>query len=171
MSFIDETYDDTEIRQILSTTRTIAMVGASANTIRPSYFAYKYLLAKGYRMIPINPGMAGQQILGQTVYGSLSDVPEPVDMVDVFRSSEAAYPITEEAIAIGAKVVWMQLTVFNAVAASLARDAGLTVIMNRCPKIEYGRLSGEIGWVGINTGVITSRRGKLMRGFQHRKLG
>ncbi len=167
----DETYDDIEIRKILSSTRTIAMVGASANTVRPSYFAYKYLLAKGYRMIPVNPGMAGKEILGQTVYASLADIPEPVDMVDIFRSSDAASRITEEAIEIGAKTVWMQLTVFNPKAAKLARDAGLTVIMNRCPKIEYGRLSGEIGWIGINSGVITSRRGKLMKGFQHRKLG
>ncbi len=167
----DEFYEDDAIRKILEETRTIAMVGASGNTVRPSYFVFKYLLAKGYRMIPVNPGMAGKEILGQTVYASLAGIPEPVDMVDVFRSSEAAAGVTKEAIAIGAKTVWMQLTVFNAEAAKIAREAGLTVIMNRCPKIEYGRLSGEIGWIGVNTGTISSRRGKMMTGFQHRKIG
>ncbi|MGI9405825.1 MAG: CoA-binding protein [Hyphomicrobiaceae bacterium] len=166
----DEVYDDELIRKVLEETRTIAMVGASANTVRPSYFAFKYLLAKGYRMIPVNPGVAGKEILGQTVYASLREIPEPVDMVDVFRGSDAALDITKDAIAIGARVVWMQLGVCNKKAAKLARKAGMIVIMNRCPKIEYGRLSGEIGWVGVNSGTISAKRGKLMKGFQHRKL-
>lgn len=171
MAFEDESYDDVLIHDLLANTRSIAMVGVSANKVRPSNFAFRYLLAKGYRMIPINPGMAGKEILGQTVYASLSDMPEPVDMVDIFRPSEAVPPLAEEAIAVGAKCLWLQLTVFHANAAKRARAAGLTVVMNRCPKIEYGRLSGEIGSLGINSGVITARRGKLMRGFQHRVLG
>jgi len=158
------------IRKVLDETRTIAMVGASANTVRPSYFVFKYLLAKGYRMIPVNPGMAGRKILGQTVYASLAEIPGQIDMVDVFRSSEAALGIAREAIAVGTKVLWMQLGVCNTDAAEIAREAGLTVIMNRCPKIEYGRLSGEIGWIGVNSGTISARRGKLMTGFQHRKI-
>jgi len=169
--FVDEAYDDDHIRKVLEDTKTIAVVGASANPVRPSYFVVKYLLGKGYRVFPVNPGVAGKEILGQTVYASLADIPEPVDMVDIFRPSDAALGVTKEAIDIGAKTVWMQLTVFNAKAAKLARKAGLTVIMNRCPKIEYGRLSGEIGWVGVNSGVVSAKRGKLMRGMQHRKIG
>ena len=153
-----ETYPDSLIREILRGTRTIAMVGSSANWIRPSYFAMKYLKRKGFRIIPVNPKEAGNTILGETVYAALGDIPDPIDMVDIFRNSKAAGPITDEAIAIGAKVVWMQLGVRNDEAASRAEAAGLTVIMNRCPKIEFGRLSGEIGWMGINTGVISSKR-------------
>ena len=154
-------YSEAYIRGILNTVRTIAMVGASSNTIRPSYFAMKYLLEKGYDVIPVNPREAGTELLGKTVYESLKDIPEPVDMVDIFRNSEAAGPLTDEAIEIGAKVVWMQLTVRNDEAASRAEAAGLKVVMDRCPKMEYGKLSGEWGWLGGVSGRISSRRGQL----------
>ncbi|RMF01535.1 MAG: CoA-binding protein, partial [Alphaproteobacteria bacterium] len=132
-----DSYSDSYIRGILTRYRTFAMVGASANSVRPSYFAMKYLLDKGYTVIPVNPGHAGGEILGQTVYGALHDIPVPVEVVDIFRNSEAALGITRDAIAIGAKVVWMQLGVRNDEAARLAEEAGLEVVMNRCPKIEY----------------------------------
>jgi predicted CoA-binding protein len=153
-----DSYSDDYIRSILTSFRTFAMVGASANQVRPSYFVLKYLLAKGYHAIPVNPGLAGGEILGQKVYASLREIPEPVDVVEVFRNSEAAFGITQEAIAIGAKVVWMQLTVRNDEAAALAEAAGLKVVMNRCPKIEFGRLSGEIGWAGVNPRTISARK-------------
>jgi len=153
-----DAYDDDYIRAILRDVRVIAMVGASPNWNRPSYFAMKYLQAKGYRVIPVNPVAAGQEILGEKVHASLATIGEKVDMVDVFRNSEAAGPISDEAIAIGAKVVWMQLGVRNDAAAARAEAAGLRVVMNRCPKIEYGRLSGALSWGGINSGVISSRR-------------
>ena len=149
-----DAYPDSLIREILRDTRTIAMVGSSGNWIRPSYFAMKYLQRKGFRIIPVNPKEAGKEILGETVYGALADIPDPFDMVDIFRNSEAAGAITD----VGAKVVWMQLGVRNDEAAARAEAAGITVIMNRCPKIEFGRLSGEIGWMGINTGVISSKK-------------
>ena len=155
-----ESYDDDLIRGILREVRTIAMVGASANWNRPSFFAMKYLQAKGYRVIPINPKEAGKKILNETVYAELTDVPVKVDMVQVFRRSETVGPVAEEAIRIGAKVLWMQLGVRNDAAAARAEAAGLKVVMNRCPKIEYGRLSGEIGWLGVNTKIITSKRTK-----------
>ncbi len=154
-------YPDSLIRRILSEVRTIAMVGTSANWNRPSYFAMKYLQRKGYRVIPVNP-KAGDTVLGETVYPGLADILEPIDMVDVFRNSEAAGAIADEAIAAGAKVLWMQLGVRNAEAAARAEAAGLTVIMNRCPKIEFGRLSREIGWMGIDTGIISSKRQKRL---------
>lgn len=156
-------YDDGYIRDILKTVRVIAMVGASPNWNRPSYFAMKYLQHKGYRVIPVNPAAAGQTILGEHCYAALAEVPVDVDMVDVFRNSEAAGPITDEAIAKGAKVVWMQLGVRNDAAAQRAEAAGLKVVMNRCPKIEFGRLSGELSWGGINSGIISSKRQKAMR--------
>jgi predicted CoA-binding protein len=156
-----DSYTDAHIRGVLRRVKTIAMVGASANWNRPSYFAMKYLQEKGYRLIPVNPGAAGQEILGETAVGSLADIKVPVDMVDVFRASEQVPPIAEEAIKIGAKVLWMQLGVRNDAAAAAAEAAGLTVIMNRCPKIEYGRLSGELGWHGINSGVITAKRRRM----------
>jgi predicted CoA-binding protein len=155
-------YDDSLIKSILRSTKTIAMVGASGNDMRPSYFAMMYLLAKGYVVHPINPGMAGKKILGQSVYGSLREVPAPVDMVDIFRTSDAAPEIVREALAekdrLGIKTIWMQLGVISEEAARLARDAGLTVIMDRCPKIEHGRFSGEIGWMGVNRKVIDNRK-------------
>lgn len=158
-------YDDDYIAGILREVRSFAFVGASANTNRPSYFAMKYMLAKGYEVIPVNPGLAGQQILGQTVFGRLADIERQVDVIDIFRNSEAARAITREALALeeklAPKVVWMQLGVRNDEAAAEAEAAGLRVVMNRCPKIEYGRLSGEIGWAGVNTGSISSIKPKL----------
>jgi O-acetylhomoserine (thiol)-lyase len=147
-------YTDAKIRNILSTVRTVAMVGASPNWNRPSYFVMKYLQGKGYRVIPVNPGTAGGEQLGERVYASLRDIPDEIDMVDVFRASDAAGPIVDDAIAIGAKVVWMQLGVRNDEAAAKAEAAGLDVIMNRCPKIEFGRLGGELSWSGVNSGII-----------------
>jgi predicted CoA-binding protein len=154
-------YPDALIKGILRSVKTIAMVGASPNWNRPSYFAMKYLQDKGYRVIPVNPGAAGQEILGEKVYASLREITDKVDMVDIFRASEFAGPIADDAIAIGAKVLWMQLGVRNDAAAEKAEKAGLTVVMNRCPKIEYGRLSGELGWHGFNSGVISSKRRKI----------
>lgn len=164
------TYSDDDIRAILHEVHTIAMVGASPNTVRPSYFVLKYLLEKGYRVIPVNPGQAGKTILGQTVYGRLADIPGPVDMVDIFRSSEAAAAVVDEALALDPlpQVIWMQLGVRNNVAAARAEAAGLRVVMDRCPKIEYGRLSGEIAWAGVNTRTLSSQRPKLSgKGVQH----
>ena len=158
-----DSYADDYIRTILRDARVIAMVGASPNWNRPSFFAMKYLQNKGYRVIPVNPAAAGQEILGEKVYGSLKEIPVKVDMVDIFRNSEAAGAITDEAIAIGAPIVWMQLGVSNAAAAERAEAAGLKVVMNRCPKIEYGRLSGELSWGGINSGVISSKRRRAPR--------
>ena len=155
-----DSYSDKLIRAILKRVKTIAMVGASTNWNRPSYFAMKYLQEKGYRVIPVNPTAQGSTILGEAVYGSLSDIEASIDMVQVFRRSSEALGVAEEAIAIGAKVLWLQLGVRNDTAASLAERAGLRVVMNRCPKIEFGRLSGEIGWLGVNTRVISSKRGK-----------
>lgn len=156
-----DAYSNQYIREILDDAKTIAVVGASANWNRPSFFVMKYLQAKGYRVLPVNPGAAGQEILGEPVFASLKEIDQPVDMVDVFRNSEAAGPITDEAIEIGAKVVWMQLTVRNDAAAARAEAAGLKVVMDRCPKIEFARLNGEIGWSGVNSGVITAKRRKL----------
>ena len=144
-------YDDSYIRGILNTVKTIAMVGISPKDNRPSYFAFKYLQERGYRMIPVNPGQAGKEILGQKVYAKLSDIPEPIDMVDIFRASQFVMPVVHEALTLKPRpgVIWMQLSVRNDEAAALAEAAGLKVVMNRCPKIEYGRLSGEILGVHI----------------------
>lgn len=161
----NETYTDEYIAGVLARVRTFAFVGASSNSVRPSYFAMKYLLGKGYNVVPINPGLAGQEILRQKVYASLSECDVQVDVVDIFRNAAAADGIVDEAIAhkerLGATVIWMQLGVVNPGAAERARAAGFDVVMNRCPKIEYGRLSGEIGWMGVSTGILTSRRPKL----------
>ena len=170
-----DSYSDDDIARILSAARTFAFVGASANTSRPSYFAMKYLIAKGYTVIPVNPGLAGKEILGQKAYATLADVPAPVDVVDIFRASDAALGITREAIGLkdklGLTTIWMQLGVRNEEAAVEAEAAGLQVVMNRCPKIEYGRLSGEIGWAGVNSGTISSLRPKLAaRGVQSHVL-
>ena len=150
-------YPDAQLRAILQRVKTIAMVGASSNWNRPSYFVMKYLQGKGYRVIPVNPGIAGQSLLGERIYASLRDIPEPVDMVDVFRTSREAPAIVKDAIAIGAKVVWMQLGVRNDKAAAAAEKAGIEVVMNRCPKIEFGRLGGELSWSGVNSGIIRNR--------------
>jgi O-acetylhomoserine (thiol)-lyase len=158
------TYSDAHIRDVLAGVSTIAMVGYSANSNRPSYFVARYLREKGFRVIPVNPGLAGQVVDGEMVYGSLADIPEPFDMVEIFRNSKAAGPITEEAIRLtaekGIRVVWMQLSVRNDAAAAKAEAAGLTVIMDRCPKIEYGRLGGELSWGGVNSGLISARAPK-----------
>ena len=169
-----DSYPDSYIRGILNTVKTIAMVGISPKDNRPSYFAFKYLLERGYRMIPVNPGQAGKQILGQTVYARLSEIPEPVDMVDIFRSSADVPPIVEEAVALKPKpqVIWMQLTVRNDEAARHAEEAGIKVVMNRCPKIEYGRLSSEISWLGVNSRTLSSRRAQTLDGgVQRMRLG
>lgn len=164
-----DAYADSLIRDVLKTVKRIALVGASANEARPSWIVTKYLLDRGYEVVPVNPGLAGQTLLGRTVYGSLKDIPGPVDMVEIFRNSEAAGPITDEALSLDPlpKVIWMQLSVRNDEAAGRAEAKGLTVIMNRCPKIEYGRLSGEIGWQGINSRILSSKKPVLAgKGFQ-----
>jgi predicted CoA-binding protein len=165
-------YPDAYIRKILHSVKTVAIVGASNKDVRPSFFVAKYLLDKGYRVFPINPGLAGQTILAQPTYASLADVPEPIDMVDIFRNSEAVSAVVEEALALPAtpKVIWMQLSVRNDAAAARAEAEGVSVVMNRCPKIEYGRLSGEIGWAGVNSRILSSRKPLLRVGFQHRGL-
>ena len=169
-----DTYPDSYIRGILNTVKTIAMVGISPKDNRPSFFAFKYLQGRGYRMIPVNPGQAGEKILGEKVYATLAEIPEPVDMVDIFRSSEHVLAIVQEALALKQKpqVIWMQLTVRNAEAAALAEQAGLKVVMNRCPKIEYGRLSSEISWIGVNSRTLSSKRAQgLGKGVQRMALG
>ena len=154
-------YEDSYVKSILADVKTIAMVGASTNWNRPSYFAMKYLQAKGYRVIPVNPVAAGQDLLGESVRASLDEIEESVDMVDIFRNAEAAGPITDDAIKIGAQVVWMQFGVINPKAAARAEEAGLRVVMDRCPKVEYARLNGELSWNGFNSKVISSKRRKL----------
>jgi len=167
-----DAYPDPYIRSILNTVKTIAMVGISPKDNRPSYFAFKYLLERGYRMIPVNPGQAGREILGQKVYARLSDIPEPIDMVDVFRASQHVMPIVDEALTLSPRpqVIWMQLSVRNDAAAAKVEAAGLKVVMNRCPKIEYGRLSSEISWMGVNSRTITSKKAQLGRGVQRMSL-
>ena len=159
-------YSDNYIRGILNTVKTIAMVGVSPKDNRPSYFAFKYLKERGYRMIPVNPGQAGKELLGEKVYARLADIPEPVDMIDIFRASQHALPVVQEALAMKPKpaVIWMQLTVRNDEAAKLAEDAGLKVVMDRCPKIEYGRLSSEIAWMGVNTRTISAKKSQIAKG-------
>jgi len=158
-------YPDTLIKSILRSTKTIAMVGASGNPMRPSYFAMKYLLDKGFLIDPVNPGMAGKEILGRKVYADLREVPGPIDMVDIFRGADAAPGIVAEALLerqrLGIKTIWMQLGVISEEAETMAREAGLEVIMDRCPKIEHGRFSGEIGWMGVNRRVIDNRKPAL----------
>jgi len=164
-------YCDADIAGILAEARTIAMVGASATANRPSAFAMKYLLGKGYDVIPVNPGLAGGEIQRRRVYAALAEVPGPVDIVDIFRNPAAAHEVVRKAIALkdrlAIKVIWMQLGVRNDAAAAEAEAAGLKVVMNRCIKIEYGRLSGEIGWAGVNVGILSARRPLLSgRGVQ-----
>jgi len=167
-----DSYSDAYIREILDDTKTVAMVGASSNNVRPSYFVLKYMLSKDYDVWPINPGQAGKEILGQTVYASLADLPETPDMIDIFRNSEAAGQMVDDVLASGKlpKIIWMQLTVRHDEAAKRAEEAGIKVVMDRCPKIEYGRLSGEIGWAGVNSRTVSSKRPALKAGFQHRGL-
>jgi predicted CoA-binding protein len=168
-----DAYDDAYIRGILNTVKTIAMVGVSNKESRPSYFAFKYLLERGYRMIPVNPGLAGGELLGQKVYARLADIPEPVDMVDVYRAAPFAVGIVEEALRLQPRphVVWMQLGIRNDEAAALAEANGVKVVMNRCPKIEYGRLSSEISWMGVNSRTLTSKKAQVLgRGIQRMSL-
>ena len=157
-----DNYDDKYILDVLKDAKIVAMVGASANWNRPSFFAMKYMQQKGFRVIPVNPGIAGKEILRETVVASLDEIQEPIDMVDIFRNSEAAGAVTDDAIKAGAKIVWMQLGVRNDEAAKRAEDAGLRVVMDRCPKIEFARLNGELSWHGINSHVISSKRRKLV---------
>ena len=166
-----DAYTDSYIRGILNTVKTIAMVGASEKESRPSYFAFKYLLERGYRMIPVNPGHAGHTMLGQKIYARLADIPEPIDMVDVFRGSQYATAIVQEALALSPRplAIWMQLGVRDDEAAALAEANGLKVVMNRCPKIEYGRLSSEIAWMGVNTRTLSSKKA-TMGGVQRMTL-
>lgn len=163
-----DSYDDAYIAGILESVRTVAIVGASANEVRPSFFVAKYLIDKGYAVFPINPGHAGKVILGRMTYARLADVPEPIDMVDIFRASDAVPGIVDEALALEPKpkVIWMQLTVRHDEAAAKAEAAGLSVVMNRCPKIEYARLAGEIGWNGVNSRVISARKPVMRAGYQ-----
>ena len=156
-------YDDKVIERILRRVKTIAAVGLSANNMRPSYFAALYLQKKGYRVIPVNPRYEGQEILGERVVASLGDLDAPPDMVQVFRKSEEAPAVVEEAIRAGAKVLWMQLGVRHDEAAKRAEKAGLDVVMDRCPKIEYGRLFGEIGWIGVNRRTISAKKGQAVQ--------
>jgi len=163
-----DSYSDDHIRSILEGVRTVAVVGASPKDVRPSFFVVKYLIDKGYTVFPINPGHAGREILGRPVFARLADVPEPIDMVDVFRPSEAVGAVVDEALALQPlpKVIWMQLTVRDDAAAARAEAAGVKVVMNRCPKIEYGRLSGEIAWTGVNSRVISSKKPVMRGGYQ-----
>ena len=167
-----DSYSDSYILGILNTVKSIAMVGASEKENRPSYFAFKYLLERGYNMIPINPGPAGETLLGRRIYARLADVPEPIDMVDIFRNARFALAIVEEALTLNPRpqVIWMQLGVRSDEAATLAEANGLKVVMNRCPKIEYGRLSAEIAWMGVNTRIITARKPTVTGGIQRLSL-
>lgn len=165
-------YSDRLIAAVLNSVKTIAIVGASANPARPVHIVMAYLLSRGYRIVPINPGQAGKEILGQKVYTRLGDVPEPIDMVDIFRRGEAIDGIVDEALALDPKprVIWMQLTLRHDSAAARAEAAGLTVIMDRCPKIEFGRLCGENSWLGLNSGRISSRVPRPGAGYQRLEL-
>ena len=148
--------DITTLRRVLRDCHTIAVVGLSAEWHRPSYFAAKYMQAHGYRIVPVNPKYP--TILGETSYPDLKSIPFPVDMVDVFRKPGDCLPIAQDAVAIGAKALWLQIGVINDEAKRLAEAGGLTVVMDRCVKIEYARLFGGLGWMGVNTGVISARR-------------
>lgn len=164
-----DTYLDAHIRDILTSVKSIAIVGASANKVRPSYFVASYVSAKGYETFPINPGIAGKKIAGSMTYASLADLPGPVDMIDFFRRPEALPGFVQEIMAMPElpKVVWLQLGIRDDDIAAALEMAGITVIQNRCPKIEYARLCGEIGWIGYNRRVISSKKPKLAKGFQH----
>ncbi len=156
---MSETYSDSHLREILSRTKTIAVVGVSMNEVRPSFYVARYLSLKGYKVIPVNPVHAGKVLLGEMVRENLSEIAEPVDMVDIFRRSEHVPPIVDEALEAfsGLQTIWMQIGVEHQEAAERARARGVDVIMNRCPKIEYQRLFGELRMGGFNTGVISSK--------------
>ena len=166
-------YPTDYIRGILQSVKTIALVGASQSPARPSWIVTKYLLERGYDVIPVNPGLAGQELLGKRVYGTLKEIPQPLDMVEIFRNSQAAGPITDEALTLDSlpKVIWMQLSVRNDEAAARAEARGVKVVMDRCPKIEFGRLSGEISWQGVNSRLLSSKKPVLSgKGFQKLSL-
>jgi len=167
-----DSYTDSYIRSVLRETKTIAMVGASPNTVRPSYFVLKYLRERDYDVIPVNPGQAGKPILDTTFVAGLDDIRQPIDMVDIFRASQYALPIVQEALTLKPRpgVIWMQLGVRDDEAAALAEANGLKVVMNRCPKIEYGRLSSEISWMGVNSRTITSKKARMTGGVQRLSL-
>ncbi|MFD0911476.1 CoA-binding protein [Ruegeria arenilitoris] len=152
-------YSDDFLRSVLKRTKVVAVVGVSMNPVRPSYYVARYLSLKGYRVIPVNPGHAGADLFGETVRASLSEISEPVDMVDIFRRSEAVPPIVDEALAAfpDLRTIWMQIGVENAEAAAVAQARGVDVVMNRCPKIEYQRLFGELRMGGFATGIISSK--------------
>lgn len=158
-----DTYDDNYIRGILTSVKSIAMVGASPVNVRPSYFAFKYLVQRGYDMIPVNPGHVGKSLLGRPFVASLSDIGHAIDMVDIFRNSSHIMPVVEEALKLASppKVIWMQLGARDEAAAAKAEAAGIKVVMNRCPKIEWGRLSSEISWMGVNSRTISSKRAPI----------
>jgi uncharacterized protein len=169
-----EHYDNAYIRGILNSVKNVAIVGASPAEHRPSHFVVKYLAKRGYRVFPINPSQVGKSIADIPVYAKLADVPEPLDMVDVFRSSQFVPEILDDVLALPhrPKVFWMQLGVRNEEAAARAEAAGMQVVMNRCPKIEYGRLSGELSWAGVNTRTLSSKSPqRLTGGVQRLKLG
>ena len=155
-------YTDEFIAGLLKSVRTIALVGASANPAKASHIVMKYMQGKGYRVIPVNPGLAGQTLLGEEVRADLGGIREPVDMVDAFRNAEAMPPIAEAAVRLKAKVLWMQLGIVSERAAEIARAGGLEVVMDRCPKMEYGRLSGEMGFFGVDPRIVSSRRRRLI---------
>lgn len=161
-----DTYPDSYIREILTGVKSIAMVGASPVNVRPSYFVFKYLAERGYDMIPVNPGQVGKSLVGKPFVASLADIGRPFDMLDIFRNSEAAGAVVDEALALPLKprVIWMQLGVRNDAAAARAEAAGLKVVMNRCPKIEYGRLTSEIQWLGVNSRTLSSKRAPIPSG-------
>jgi predicted CoA-binding protein len=168
-----DSYPDAHVRGILTSVKTVAMVGASDNESRPSFFVLKYLINKRYRVYPINPGIAGKMLLGQRVYASLADVPVPIDLVDIFRKPDAIPAIVDEVLALKPvpKVLWLQLGLRDDASAARAEAAGIQVVMNRCMKIEYGRLCGEIGWMGVNSRTISSKKPILnTTGFQHLDL-
>jgi predicted CoA-binding protein len=158
-----DTYPDDYIRQILNGVKSIAMVGASPIDVRPSYFAFKYLLQRGYDMIPVNPGHVGKSLLGRPFVTSISDIGRPIDMIDIFRSSAHIMPVVDEALRLSPlpRVIWMQLGARDDAAAAKAEAAGIKVVMNRCPKIEYGRLSSEISWMGVNSRTISAKRAPI----------
>jgi len=158
-----DSYDDNYIRAILNGVKSIAMVGASPLNVRPSYFAFKYLAQRGYDMIPVNPGHVGKSLLGKPFVASLLDIGRPVDMVDIFRSSANIMPAVDETLKMITlpKVIWMQLGARDDAAAEKAEAAGVRVVMNRCPKIEYGRLSSEISWMGVNSRTLSSKRAPM----------
>lgn len=158
-----DTYPDIYIRGILNSVKTIAMVGASPIEVRPSYFAFKYLVQRGYDMIPVNPGHVGKTLLGRPFVASLGDIGRPIDMVEIFRNSSHIMPVVDDALKLDPlpKVIWMQLGARNDEAAAKAEAAGLKVVMNRCPKIEYGRLSSEISWMGVNSRTLSSKRAPI----------